>query len=303
MERLLVVAVIACASGAALADRAHVLDIRTRTAMADQVVVAKVSSVAQVPGTSFKSALNHRATLEVVATIKGKPPGGPIALHYYWATQSPSPIYLEKNKTYLFFLIKKLRREPFRRVIDRYDGAIAATPDHRKSVELAAKDSCCQWRDNGGIRILVMTERLNILEHETNLIVYAQNLSGKPAASQRVNWPRNRMTHAALDIRRAGKRVPARSVPWLNNSDLRKHFGRNKPFRSSLRHGDYTLMHLQRIRSAKSGWGYKQRLGFKYYPGMSAGEHLVRITVKNWFLRRRNLRSTAFRLHLGSGPM
>jgi hypothetical protein len=91
------------------------------------------------------------------------------------------------------------------------------------------------------------------------------------------DWPLESHTHWTLRIERTGgETVVPVPHPHVTVTAIREFFSRNPHrFDVTLRPGESFFLYLDRINSAEAGWGYKERLDFRYYPMDSPGEYAV----------------------------
>ena len=79
----------------------------------------------------------------------------------------------------------------------------------------------------------------------------------------------------------AGLQVPARPVP-IAARDIRAYFAKHGPrYDLTLAPGDTAMLGLDRVTTAAPGWGYKERLGFVYYPPPAPGRYTIAARCTN----------------------
>ncbi|APR78198.1 Hypothetical protein A7982_03545 [Minicystis rosea] len=117
---------------------------------------------------------------------------------------------------------------------------------------------------------------------EVDLFVLARN-TGKTAIDfTRKYWPEAEQTKCSLSIADAAKKpVDARDVP-IPKQDIAAYFAKHPGlYTVKVNPGASHLLRLPRITTAASGWGYKEELGFKFYPVRQHGPHTVAADCAN----------------------
>jgi hypothetical protein len=64
--------------------------------------------------------------------------------------------------------------------------------------------------------------------------------------------------------------------PHVDMTQIREFFSRNPHrFEQRLRPGETFFLYLDRVNFAEPGWGYRERLDFRYYPMAMPGEYTI----------------------------
>ena len=91
------------------------------------------------------------------------------------------------------------------------------------------------------------------------------------------DWPLESHTHWDLSVERVGAGpVGPLAHPHVDDAGIRDFFSRNTHrFEVTLKPAESFFLYLDRINSAEPGWGYKERIGFRYYPMAVPGEYAI----------------------------
>jgi hypothetical protein len=117
---------------------------------------------------------------------------------------------------------------------------------------------------------------------ELDLVVIVRNVGARPRRWTYRSWPRAAQSRCALElVDAAGLQVPARPVP-IAARDIRAYFAKHGPrYDLTLAPGDTAMLGLDRVTTAAPGWGYKERLGFVYYPPPAPGRYTIAARCTN----------------------
>jgi hypothetical protein len=104
-----------------------------------------------------------------------------------------------------------------------------------------------------------------------------RNVSRQDAVLRYRDWPLEAHTDWELSVERVGAgRVAPLAHPHVDAAGIRDFFSRNTHrFEVTLKPGESFFLYLDRINSAEAGWGYKERIGFRYYPMTLPGEYTI----------------------------
>ena len=91
------------------------------------------------------------------------------------------------------------------------------------------------------------------------------------------DWPLSSHTHWVLRVNRAGGgEVESLPHPHVDAGEIRTFFSRNSHrFDYTLKPGEAFFLYLDRVNVAEAGWGYRERLDFRYYPMSYPGEYAI----------------------------
>lgn len=169
--------------------------------------------------------------------------------------------------------------------VDLADGVL---PDHASFQERVARGSAkpapaSSWRVDGAIaaRVVRLPERE---PGHVDLAVVVKNLSDKPMKLERRVWPEAVQSRCGLSV--VGPKGPVAAAPSpIARKDIEDYFGEHAPpdYTLDVAPGDVTVIHLARVTTAAPGWGYKEQLGFRYWPITTHGQHTVSATCERWF--------------------
>jgi hypothetical protein len=91
------------------------------------------------------------------------------------------------------------------------------------------------------------------------------------------DWPLSSHTHWVLRVERSGTAaVKSLPHPHVGAARIRDFFSRSgHRFDYTLKPGESFFLYLDRVNVAEAGWGYRERLDFRYYPMASPGEYAL----------------------------
>jgi hypothetical protein len=104
-----------------------------------------------------------------------------------------------------------------------------------------------------------------------------RNVSRRDVVLRYRDWPRESHTHWDFRVERIGAGpVSPLAHPHVDAAAIRDFFSRNPHrFDQPLKPGESFFLYLDRINSAEPGWGYKERIDFRYYPMPLPGEYAI----------------------------
>jgi hypothetical protein len=104
-----------------------------------------------------------------------------------------------------------------------------------------------------------------------------RNVSSRNIVLRYRDWPLDSHTCWHLRMERVGAgAVESLAHPHVDMNQIRDFFSRNPHrFEQTLRPGEMFFLYLDRINVAEPGWGYKERLDFRYYPMAIPGEYTM----------------------------
>jgi hypothetical protein len=104
-----------------------------------------------------------------------------------------------------------------------------------------------------------------------------RNVSRQDIVLRYRDWPLESHTHWDLRVERVGTGpVSPIAHPHVDPAGIRDFFSRNAHrFDQPLKPGESFFLYLDRINSAEAGWGYKERIDFRYYPMAAPGEYAI----------------------------
>lgn len=262
-------------------------------ATADLVVIADVAQLG-----------NRTATLTVVDVLKGDATTrqsidvtGTVheALH---DRCSGTPI--EATRRYLFALWKPLGGSKAFVLVHPHAGVVAHAPAIEKQWRdaLARPQPASAWRaqPSGLVAQLVLAPDPG----EVGLFVILRNAKTAPLTLDMKSWPRTAMSHCKLAITNLAtkQKLAPRPVP-IPPADIAKYFTRNpRAYKATLAPGESWVVRLDRITTAAAGWGYKEDLGFVFYPVAKAGDHTIAATCWNHVRRNSKVETGAITVPL-----
>ncbi|RBP41197.1 hypothetical protein DES53_10726 [Roseimicrobium gellanilyticum] len=118
---------------------------------------------------------------------------------------------------------------------------------------------------------------------EIDLWVGCRNDSNAEITLRYTDWPRATSSKWKLEVRKeGGDSISAMPHPTLTSKDIEDYFSKHgKSYAVLLKPGEYHWFILQRISSAKPGWGYKEELDYQYYPMTAPGKYIISVSGEN----------------------
>lgn len=243
-------------SDAHACDRMIRLNMTYATAAADLIVQGRVASVVaprvvSLEVTKYLKGKSDKKMLEVIGPYTERK-------HKFEPCQAE---VVERGKEYVFFLKPSGAQY---RVVDADDGVrgLAIVKDLENSIQNSGVNAEVKGpAKNFGIQ-LVSSKSSYKVDEDVHLLVVFRN---EGDAVQKLNyrtWPRTAHTYCELNI----PDVKAQPVP-IARQDIEAYFSKHgQSYDIELKpHQIYTLQ-MERVNSAKPGWGYKETTGFQYYP-------------------------------------
>jgi len=118
---------------------------------------------------------------------------------------------------------------------------------------------------------------------EINLLVLMRNTGQSAVDFTYKSWPEEEQSKCSLQIENLAskKRVEAKEVP-IAKKDIVDYFSKHgRSYQTKIEPGESHLHRLPRVTTAGRGWGYKEELGFRYYPLSQPGEHSISAECSN----------------------
>ncbi|HEV8321736.1 MAG TPA: hypothetical protein VG389_09000 [Myxococcota bacterium] len=262
----------------ARADRAAGPSVAELTALADTVVVGRVTAATPLPVKEPRLSWepSDRAEVAVTAVLKGASPGAAVSIGYTPDARHAS-FTIEIGRTLVFFLQPPMEGDALWGLVDHWDGAAAPSPAIVDEVRRVAARPGSTWRAGAaGVRALLVADRDTYRPtDEISLKLFVQNRGPRPVAYQVLSWPRAAHTYVALRVTAGPAIIAPVPVPWLTDAEIASYFAKRGKFSSPLYPGSLQAFRLDRINRAEKGWGYKEELDFASYPVAAPGEYAV----------------------------
>ena len=113
--------------------------------------------------------------------------------------------------------------------------------------------------------------------HLDGWVLY-RNMSTAPLVFSYKEWPPEEHTRWILEVTREGQVVPPTPHPHLTKDEIVDYFSKHgHAFEMTLAPGEVFALPLQRLNSAEAGWGYKQRIGFQFWPLEEPSEYTITV--------------------------
>ena len=160
--------------------------------------------------------------------------------------------------------------------LSKVDGAWVSQPDasgpwtlelEAQRVEDIARRPTWPEPVNGWSAVIVPTTRELGLGEELDAWVLYRNTGDSAQRFAYAEWPSEKHSYWDLRLVCDGEEVLPKAHPHLTEADITAYFAANgNAFEVEVAPGAVQGLPIQRLTSAKPGWGYKQRLGFRYWP-------------------------------------
>jgi len=265
------------------AERTYRLSLSECVALADDVISGQVLKIIPNPQKAEKQ--NAIATIKVNYSFKNKILEKEIKIKYETAIGiKPSPIVLNENQTYLFFLLDKFTGEDENRLIDKYDGAILLNSVINSEIPNILKQSLSSWKTNSnGLRTKIFSDKyVYEIEDDINLKLFIMNFSDTSIFLEFSDWPLDKHSYCSLKLKNEDYIINSKKIDWLTINDITNYFSQHgKNHKIELMPGMFHIIYLNKINSAAKGWGYKENLNFEYYPTIKLGKYTVSVEIHN----------------------
>lgn len=267
---------VAFSSKANAFQRIH-LPLNVAVVQADAIIEARTTRVPQNFHPSGDS-----AEVEIKRVFKGslKPGIFTIQLHSLHV-MALGRLQLEKD--YIFFLRSIGTETPKFEVM--FDGTRLHTDADVRLIASAVELSPAWSQTQNGLSTLLTAGKFRIKAgEELNLWVGFKNTSNKSITFKYHDWPLETHTYASLDIKpETGDNIKAIPHPTLTQEEINDYFSKfPRSYEITLKPQEEHFFALPKINSAKPGWGYKEKLDFKYYPITKPGKYTITATMHHF---------------------
>src|SRR5262249_45648182 len=112
---------------------------------------------------------------------------------------------------------------------------------------------------------------------DVDLLVLLRNTGKSPRTFEYRDWPLATKSQCSLEVVNLAtkQKAAAKDVP-IPKQDIADYFSKyGSHFTVKIAPGESHVMPLWRVTTAKKGWGYKEELGFRFYPVTTPGRHSV----------------------------
>ncbi|MFO0578638.1 MAG: hypothetical protein U1A78_31940 [Polyangia bacterium] len=271
-------------------------------AAAVAVAVADVAAVVEVTRTD-----EGVAAVRLTSVLKGAVrPGDTLSVRARTGhlLERCGGIPLESGKRYVVALWGPSGALTDYQPVDAYGGirpySAANEKDLRGALERRHPSSPWGPISSGIAAQLVRDPRAPGVRGDVDLVVVLRNTTDRPQEMVYDSWPLATQSACTLEIVNLATRQPvaARDVP-IPKPDIEKYFSQHaRRFKIRLAPGEAYTLRLQGVTTAHPGWGYKEELGFTYYPISKPGPHTITATCRNLFGKDSVLRTGALELPL-----
>lgn len=257
-------------------------DAAVAVAVADAVVVVDVTAVG-----------GGAATVVVASTLKGGAKKGDTLV--VKGLLSPAEamargrcgvVAVDAGKRYIVTLWEPIPGSTKHDLVEPGSSAIAHTAAAQAEIEAAIRKQhpTSPWQVSAPSVQTRLAVDPDAQAGEVDLFVLVRN-AGKAAVEYTYkSWPPAEHSRCSLRIHDAAKRpVDAKDVP-IPRQEIVAYFSRpGRGWKTKIEPGASWTIQLRRVTTAAPGWGYKEELGFKYYPVTTHGPHTVAADCMNFF--------------------
>jgi len=232
------------------------------------------------------------ATVKIASTLRGTGAGPGDALEIgdlddTGVVRMCGGYAVEVGKRYVFLLWSPPAGERAYRLLDPYAGVRPHSPDVEQTYAsaIAKPHPHSASTTSGGLATQLVLAPDAATAGDVDLLVVMRNVGAKPITYRYSPWPRATQSRCELSIvhARTKQRVAARRVP-IAERDIAAYFTKHAhAWEVTILPGAAHVQTLSRVTTAKPGWGYKEELGFVYYPIATPGEHAISATCRNLF--------------------
>jgi len=233
------------------------------------------------------------ATVKIATALKGAGKGTSVGddVQLRGATLASESrcggVPIEVGKRYVFLLWAPIGQLGAYHVVDEHAGVADATTANEQKFRdaLAAGHPHSAWHVKGDAATMLVLGPSPATKGDVDVVVVLRNIGAKPKPYRFAAWPRQTQTKCMLSVvnTATNKRVVAKPVP-IAQKDISAYFSKHdRKWETKIAVGGAQLLRLQRITTAKPGWGYKEELGFVSYPIETPGAHAVSAECANVF--------------------
>ena len=242
------------------------------------VASADADVIAVVVPTEVRGQLGEDRAVEVAVerVLKGRVGPGTAKTVRRSIDEICGAVQLEVGKRYLAFFRQRAAGLEW-----TSDGAAAHTPAAEQEVaELAGR--LPTWSPpRRGLAVIAVPEKLRIAAGE-DLVVWMlyRNVSSKPVKISYRDWPEKKASRWTAEVRGPdGSPVRATPHPTLTRPAIVDYFPKHgQTWTLEIQPGETFPLAIDRLNTARPGWGYKERLGFRFYPMEAPGRYSVTLT-------------------------
>lgn len=166
-------------------------------------------------------------------------------------------------------------------LVDPFGGLWPNTPEQRRALSSVRPAPMSPW--SAGPKVQARAFRALGDEKELDLFVVVRNVGAAPLDFTYSDWPEATASTCRVELVPSGAKqpLPAKPAP-IARADIVDFFSKNgRSYAVPLAPGSARLHLLQRVTTAAPGWGYKEALGFRYWPVPAPGLHAVTVECRN----------------------
>jgi len=292
--RLLVGVLLFCISSIPVYGKVAYVGVPIKIIVSDVIARVKVLSTTNIDDPHYiaSSRFYRIAQMEVIQAYKGLDQIETFEIEYDYG--------YETDKEYLIFAIRKENGRYYtynsycgrflieNEHVSKWEYKIPSTSYEKVLAELKSfLDVPERWSvPVHGLSVLLRPTRF-IYHHnrDINLFFMVKNVSKDDITIQYSNYPLKNNTYWKLNIRNVdGKLLVPQQHPNLTETSIEQYFSQHGYNSSAvIRPGEIFPYRLQRVNSAKTGYGYKERLNFMYYPINTSGLYRISASVYNLY--------------------
>ena len=252
------------------------LPLNAAVGQADAVVVAVIRSAPDVVTTMQGGST---ADVRVTRVLDGEVAKGPLTVRLD-AMQVHAIGVMKSGEKFVLFL--SAVRDDLRTVL--LDGTRSYEAKYAAGIADTARRLPGWSKPVQGLSALAVPVAFEVVEtDDVDLWLGYRNVTGEPIELRYRTWPLAARTSWRLEVRHEdGEPIAPRPHPHVTKAEIEDYFSKHgHRFDLKIAPGEAYFFPLQRINSAKPGWGYKERLEFAYYPMAKAGKYTITVRGHN----------------------
>ncbi len=191
------------------------------------------------------------------------------------------------GKKYYFFVFDKQYGKNYYIAGDQNDALRRVNKDNEKAIQeaLVKNSPSSDWRYSvwTGLYVRLMADKSSFnVDEQLNLTILFLNHTYRDLLFKYRTWPKTDHSYCDLSISSSEGTVEPVPVP-ITQSKIEKYFAKHGHSYDRVLKADSSYRFgVRRVMSAKSGYGYKEKLNFHYYP-LQPGVYDIAASCKNFF--------------------
>lgn len=251
------------------------------------IAVADVAIVGEVTKLDGKI-----ATVKIARALKGAGSAGDtIRVHGVTGIEPMTRMCgmkaLEVGKPYILLLWSPAGAATGFHLVDEMGGIAdhTAAAEQQFKAALAQQHPHSAWHTEQGIMTQLVLEPNPAHKRDVDLLIVLRNTTAQPIRLAYRDWPLATKSKCALDVVHTAtkRKVASQDVP-IPKRDITAYFSKHgRSYDVAIEPGASHVFRLARVTTALPGWGYKEELGFVFYPIGTPGAHAISAVCSNLF--------------------